>query len=96
VSNKFTLTLHSLLIVVDVIIILVFITMPQQDKVHGGLGQALMALYGLGLILLLLLYEGLFLVFYFKNRFKAVRVMWWLLASVHLLILFRVAIGLIP
>ena len=89
------LTWHSLLIAADVIIILVFITLPQQDKVHGGLGQALMALYGLGLIVLLLVYEGVFLGLYLADRANGVRAMWWMLLSAHAVILLMVAAGIL-
>ena len=60
-SEKSELAIHSVLIIADIFIILFFIARPQADRVNGGLGMALMAMYGLVLIILLVIYEGIFL-----------------------------------
>ena len=94
-SNKLTLTGHSLLVIIDICVILVLITRPTHDQVHGGLGHALMGLYGLGFIIALLVYEGVFLGLYFKKRFQAIRKLWWTLAAIHLTVILAVATGML-
>jgi hypothetical protein len=84
-SNKFFLICTTVLVVLDVAFILYFIRQPGNDTVHGGLGDALMAMYALGLVLIFALYEISFLILYFKNRFTATRIMCLALIGVNVL-----------
>lgn len=83
--HKLFLICASVLVVLDVAFILYFIRQPGNDTVHGGLGDALMAVYALGLVLIFILYQISFLVLYFKKRFTATRIMCWLLIGVNVL-----------
>lgn len=83
--HKLFLTCASVLVVLDIAFILYFIRQPGNDTVHGGLGDALMAVYALGLVLIFILYQIFFLVLYFKKRFTATRIMCWLLIGVNVL-----------
>lgn len=69
----------------DVAFIIYFIRQPAKDTVHGGLGDALMAMYALGMVLIFVLYEISFLILYFKKRFTATRILCWLLIGVNVL-----------
>jgi hypothetical protein len=51
------------------------IRQSSYNTVHGGLGDALMALFALGLSLIFVLNEISFLILYFKLQFTAVRIM---------------------
>ncbi|MBX2970115.1 MAG: hypothetical protein KF803_12155 [Cyclobacteriaceae bacterium] len=84
-SNKFALICTTVLVMLDVAFIIYFIRQPSKDTVHGGLGEALMAMYALGLILIFVLYEISFLIIYFKQAFTALRIMCWLLIGVNVL-----------
>ena len=83
--HKFLLTCTTVLVILDVAFILYFIQQPSKDTVHGGLGDALMAMYALGLVLIFALYEISFLILYFKKRFTAARTLCWLLIGVNAL-----------
>lgn len=83
--HKFLLTCTTVLVILDVAFIFYFIRQPPKDTVHGGLGDALMAMYALGLVLIFVLYEIFFLILYFKKRFTATGIMCWLLIGVNVL-----------
>jgi len=85
ISNKFFLICTTVLVVLDVAFILYFIRHPGNDTVHGGLGDALMAMYALGLVLIFALYEISFLALYFKKLFTPARIMCWILIGVNVL-----------
>lgn len=75
--GKFVLYCHSALIMIDIIFIIKVISAPQKDVVHGGLGHGLMALFGMGAVLLLIAYKIVFLILYFKGKTHTVRVLCW-------------------
>lgn len=83
--HKFLLTCATVLVILDVAFIIYFIRQPSKDTVHGGLGDALMAMYALGLVLIFVLYEISFLILYFKKRFTATGIICWLLIGVNVL-----------
>lgn len=85
-STKFFLICTTVLVVLDVAFILYFIRQPAKDTVHGGLGDALMAMYAFGMVLIFVLYEISFLILYFKKRFTATRILCWLLIGVNVLL----------
>lgn len=83
--HKFFLICTTLLVVLDIFFIFYLVRQPPKDAVHGGLGNALMAMYALGVVLVLVCYEVSFLVLYFKQLFTATRIMCWILVGANVL-----------
>jgi hypothetical protein len=86
-STRFTLISTVVLLILDILFTYFYITQPQRDRVHGGLGQGLMVMYGLGVILLLVVYGVAFLVVYYKQWFTAAKTMCLLLGGLNVLFL---------
>lgn len=84
-TPKTILFLTVALITIDILLIILRIRQPSKDRVHGGLGEGIMAMYALGIIVLLILYGSAFLIAHYKEWLTAAKVLFWILAVINII-----------
>jgi hypothetical protein len=87
-TYKFAVYCLSILLIADFAAIIVMLMAPQKDRVHGGMGSGIMAMYSVGGLLILTIFGVLFLVAYFRKSYKSIELLAWLMIIGNSFVLF--------